>query len=173
MRITAIETIQVAEFGNMVWVEVGTDEGLVGLGETFRNPEATVAYIHETAVWYREAFGRGAIDVAHFDMGWVGGLSEGRKVAALAEAFDRPIAPHDCVGPVLLCANLHLLTAVPNALLLETVRAHHRGYYQQLVTELPRIECGFAYPMTAPGLGTALHPDLKRRPDARVRRTAG
>jgi galactonate dehydratase len=128
---------------------------------------------HGSKVWYREAFQRGAIDVAHFDMGWVGGLSEGRKVAAMAEAFDRPIAPHDCVGPVLLCANLHLLVAVPNALLLETVRAHYRGYYAQLVTELPRIEGGFAYPTTAPGLGTALHPDLKRRPDVRLRRTAG
>ena len=34
-----------------------------------------------TRPWYREAFGRGAIDVAHFDMAWAGGLTEGRKVA--------------------------------------------------------------------------------------------
>jgi hypothetical protein len=40
------------------------------------------------------------------------------------------------------------------------------------VTTLPRIEQGFAYPMTGPGLGTALNPDLRRRPDATIRRSA-
>jgi galactonate dehydratase len=52
MKITAVETIQVAEYGNLVWVELHTDDGLSGLGETFRNPEATVAYIHETCAPY-------------------------------------------------------------------------------------------------------------------------
>jgi galactonate dehydratase len=37
---------------------------------------------------------------------------------------------------------------------------------------LPRIEQGFAYPMTGPGLGTALNPDLRKRPDATIRRSA-
>jgi galactonate dehydratase len=122
--------------------------------------------------WYREAFQRGAIDVAHFDIGWIGGLTEGRKVAALAEAFDRPIAPHDCTGPVQLCANVHMLMAAPNALVLETVRAHYRGYYQQIVTALPRIEHGFAYPMEGPGIGTELQPELLGRTDATIRRSA-
>jgi L-alanine-DL-glutamate epimerase-like enolase superfamily enzyme len=125
-----------------------------------------------TTAWYREAFGRGAIDVAHFDMAWIGGLTEGRKVAALAAAFDRPIAPHDCTGPVTLIANLHLTLAAPNALILETVRSYTKGFYRDLVTTLPRIENGYAYPMTGPGLGTALNPDLRRRPEATVRRSA-
>jgi galactonate dehydratase len=37
------ETIQVAAYSDLVWVELHTDQGLTGLGETFRNPEATVA----------------------------------------------------------------------------------------------------------------------------------
>ena len=41
MKITAVDTIQLAEYSNLVWVELHTDEGLVGLGETFRNPQAT------------------------------------------------------------------------------------------------------------------------------------
>jgi L-alanine-DL-glutamate epimerase-like enolase superfamily enzyme len=125
-----------------------------------------------TRAWYREAFGRGAIDVAHFDIGWIGGIGEARKIAALAETFDRPIAPHDCTGPVQLVANTHLVMSTPNALILETVRAHYRGYYATLVTALPRIEEGFARPMSGPGLGTALQPDLRARPDATVRRSA-
>jgi galactonate dehydratase len=110
--------------------------------------------------------------VAHFDIGWIGGVSEGKKVAALAETFDRPIAPHDCTGPVQLVANLRLALSTPNTLVLETVRAYYRGYYQDLVTALPRIEAGFAYPLSAPGLGTALLPDLRRRDDLTLRRSA-
>jgi galactonate dehydratase len=125
-----------------------------------------------TTVWFKDALTRGAVDVVHFDMAWIGGLTEGRKVAALAEAFDRPIAPHDCTGPVTLAANLHLTLAAPNALVLETVRTYTRGFYRDVVTALPRIEQGYAYPLTSPGLGLALLPDLRRRPDAKVRRSA-
>jgi galactonate dehydratase len=125
-----------------------------------------------TRAWYRHALTLGAIDVAHFDIGWIGGVSEGKKIAALAETFDRPIAPHDCTGPVQLVANLHLALSTPNTLILETVRAHLRGYYRDLVTALPRIEHGFAYPMEGCGLGTALQPELRRRDDVTVRRSS-
>jgi L-alanine-DL-glutamate epimerase-like enolase superfamily enzyme len=125
-----------------------------------------------TRAWYRHAFALGAIDVAHFDIGWIGGVTEGKKIAALAETFDRPIAPHDCTGPVQLVANLHLALSTPNTLILETVRAYTRGFYQALVTDLPEMEGGFAYPMGAPGLGTTLRPELRARDDATVRRSA-
>ena len=49
MKISAIETIQLGEFPNLVWVQVHTDEGLTGLGEAFFGPAAVVAYIHESA----------------------------------------------------------------------------------------------------------------------------
>jgi galactonate dehydratase len=125
-----------------------------------------------TRAWYREAFYRGAIDVAHVDMAWTGGLSEGRKIAALADTFDRPIAPHDRTGPVLLVANTHLVFATDNALVLETVRAHYRSYYRHLMTTLPRIEHGFACPTNGPGLATALHPELRSRTDVAIRRSS-
>lgn len=125
-----------------------------------------------TRAWYREAFARGAIDVAHFDIGWIGGITDGKKIAALAETFDRPIAPHDCTGPVQLVANLHLALSAPKALILETVRAYTRGYYQEIVTTLPRLEHGVAHPLHTPGLGTALQPKLRKRTDATIRRSA-
>ena len=49
MKITAIETIQLGEFPNLFWLQVHTDEGLVGLGETFFGADAAVAYVHESA----------------------------------------------------------------------------------------------------------------------------
>ena len=48
MKITGIETIRLDEFGNVLWVRVHTDRGVVGLGETFYAPRAVEAYIHET-----------------------------------------------------------------------------------------------------------------------------
>ena len=48
MKITRLETIRLAEFANLIWVRLHTDEGLVGLGETFMGPQAVEAYLHET-----------------------------------------------------------------------------------------------------------------------------
>ncbi len=48
MKITALETIRLIEFGNLVWVRIHTDEGLVGLGETFMGAAAVEAYLHES-----------------------------------------------------------------------------------------------------------------------------
>ncbi len=47
MKVTAIETLRTAELPNILWVRVHTDEGLVGLGETFFGAETVEAYIHE------------------------------------------------------------------------------------------------------------------------------
>ena len=43
MRVTAIETIHVEAYPNITFVEVHTDEGVTGLGETFRTPKAVAA----------------------------------------------------------------------------------------------------------------------------------
>lgn len=48
MKITAVETLRLGEFGNIVWIRLHTDEGLVGLGETFMGAAAVEAYVHET-----------------------------------------------------------------------------------------------------------------------------
>jgi galactonate dehydratase len=48
VKITSLETIRLAEFANLIWVRLHTDEGLVGLGETFLGAAAVEAYLHET-----------------------------------------------------------------------------------------------------------------------------
>ena len=49
MKITKVETLRLDEFPNIMWVRIYTDEGLVGLGETFMGAQAVEAYIHEWA----------------------------------------------------------------------------------------------------------------------------
>ncbi|MCP4380716.1 MAG: mandelate racemase/muconate lactonizing enzyme family protein [Hyphomicrobiales bacterium] len=122
-----------------------------------------------TLAWYREVFRRSSVDVANFDIAWIGGLTEGMKITHFAEAFDRPIAPHDCTGPVTLTANVHLLSASPNALIAETVRAYFQKFYPRIVTELPKVENGFVQTLTGPGLGTELRDDFLAREDVHTR----
>ena len=52
MKVTRLETIHLAEHPNILWVQVYTDEGLVGLGETFGGAEAVSAYVHESVAPY-------------------------------------------------------------------------------------------------------------------------
>src|SRR5262249_61846111 len=47
MRITKIETIQLREHHRVLWVQVYTDTGLVGLGETYYAPTVVAAAIHD------------------------------------------------------------------------------------------------------------------------------
>lgn len=48
MKITALETIRLDEFSNILWVQIHTDSGLIGIGETFYGARAVEAHIHET-----------------------------------------------------------------------------------------------------------------------------
>ncbi len=144
---------------------------LAGLRERVASPIAG-SESHGSAPWFRDAFHADAIDYAHYDIGWVGGLTEGLKVAHLAAANGRLIAPHDCTGPVVWIANLHLALSQPNALILESVRAFYLGIYKTFVTALPKIESGIAHAMEGPGLGTSLSEELLKHPETQIERSA-
>jgi L-alanine-DL-glutamate epimerase-like enolase superfamily enzyme len=118
---------------------------------------------------YRDMLERHAVSIVMLDIAWVGGISEARKIANLAEAHHLPFAPHDCTGPVTLMASVHLCMHGPNALIQETVRAFNHGWYPRLVTALPHIEAGYVHAPTGPGLGLALLPEVFTRSDLHLR----
>jgi len=137
------------------------------LGDLRRYAEASVAPLCASETlstrWrFRDLLETGAAGVVMLDLSWCGGISEGRKVAAMAEAWHLPVAPHDCTGPVVLAASTHLSLNAPNALIQESVRAFHRTWYGDLVTALPPIASGMITVPPGPGLGMDLHPDLDR-----------
>jgi L-alanine-DL-glutamate epimerase-like enolase superfamily enzyme len=111
---------------------------------------------------FRDLLETDAAGVVIVDVSWCGGLSEARKIAAMAEAWHLPIAPHDCTGPVVLAASTHLALNAPNALVQESVRAFHRTWYRDVVTALPPIERGTITVPPGPGLGLELNPELDR-----------
>jgi galactonate dehydratase len=120
---------------------------------------------------YKEMLDRDAIGIVMVDLCWTGGLTEGRKIAAMAETYHKPFAPHDCIGPVGFAAAVHMSFSQPNTLIQESVRAFYTGWYKELVTEVPVIRDGYVYPMEGPGLGTELQASVFERSDLVVRRT--
>ncbi|MGX5829079.1 mandelate racemase/muconate lactonizing enzyme family protein [Mesorhizobium sp. 43Arga] len=111
---------------------------------------------------FRDLLETGAAGIVMLDISWCGGLSEARKIAAMAEAWHLPVAPHDCTGPVVLAASTHLSLNAPNALVQESVRAFYRTWYRDLVTALPEVKDGMITVPPGPGLGLELNPDLGR-----------
>lgn len=141
------------------------------------SPQALAEFARSTSVWtcasetlgsrfaYKDYMDRDATSVVMVDLCWTGGLTEGRKIAAMADTYHRPFAPHDCIGPVGFVAAIHMSFSQPNTLIQESVRAFYKGWYRELVTEVPRIEGGHVYPMEGPGLGTELVPGFFERSD--------
>ena len=121
---------------------------------------------------FRDMLQAQAVDIVMLDVGWCGGLTEARKICALAESWQRPVAPHDCNGPVVWVASIHLMMHIPNALVMEAVRAYYSTWYKDIITEVPRVKDGFIYPLTGAGLGTRLLPDLLRQDGVQVRRSS-
>jgi L-alanine-DL-glutamate epimerase-like enolase superfamily enzyme len=120
---------------------------------------------------FRELLEKRAVSIVMLDCGWVGGLTEAKKIATMAEAYHLPVAPHDCTGPVTFAADVHLDFGITNCYIQETVRAFLHGWYAQLVTGLPRVEQGYVHPPEGPGLGVALKDEVFAREDVAIRRT--
>lgn len=120
---------------------------------------------------YEEMLNRDAMDIVMTDICWTGGLTEARKIAALADIHHKPFAPHDCTGPIGLIAAVHASLSQPNTIVQETVRAFYTGWYKEVVTTLPTFEDGYVLPMEGPGLGTDLLPGFLERGDLTVIRS--
>lgn len=118
---------------------------------------------------YKDMLSAGAVDFVMVDVAWCGGLSEARKIAALAEAFNKPLAPHDCTGPVTLVAGMHLALHAPTAIYQEVVRASMATWYRDLIDGLPEVKHGMLHAGSEPGLGITLSKGLLQRDDLIVR----
>ncbi|WP_135550047.1 mandelate racemase/muconate lactonizing enzyme family protein [Paenibacillus cymbidii] len=136
-------------------------DDLARLAAECRIPQAVSERLF-TKYHYRQVLEKKAAHVLMVDVVWTGGITESKKIAAMADAYHLPIAPHDCTGPVAVFASLHLCASCTNTAVMETVRGFYDGgYYEDAVTQNITVKDGrIAFPST-PGLGTALRPDFK------------
>jgi L-alanine-DL-glutamate epimerase-like enolase superfamily enzyme len=104
----------------------------------------------------------GAVDVVQPDIGWAGGISECRRIAALAQARHLPYAPHCFSSAVLLVASLHLAASLPNCSLIEIDRNPH-PLRDDLLRDPVVIRDGHVHVPSGPGLGIELDPATVER----------
>ena len=162
----AIEMGHALEPHKLYWIEepVATDDiaGSAMVADALAAPIAG----YETEIGldgFRELITRGAVDIVQPDLAWSGGFSECRRIAALAQAHHRMVAPHAFAGAVLLAASLHFIASIPNGLVLEFDQ-NPNGLRDELLTEPIRVDNDGMITLTGrPGLGIELDPKAIER----------
>ncbi len=70
---------------------------------------------------FRELLEKRAVGIVQPDLCHAGGITEGRLIAGMAEAYYIPVAPHNPMGPISLASGLQLAASIPNFLVQEQV----------------------------------------------------
>ncbi len=107
---------------------------------------------------FRELLEKKAASILQPDLCHAGGITEGRIIAGMAEAYYVPIAPHNPMGPISLASGLHLAASVPNFLVQEQVSLGE-GYLKK---PFKLQKDGTVMVPDGPGLGIELDDDLIR-----------
>ncbi|MCZ6887664.1 MAG: mandelate racemase/muconate lactonizing enzyme family protein [Gammaproteobacteria bacterium] len=93
---------------------------------------------------------KGAASILQLDVGQCGGITESKKIAAIAEAHYAMIAPHMYCGPIAASAAIQIDTCSPNFLIQE---ANLGPLHKTIFKEPLELQNGFIIPPTGPGLG--------------------
>jgi galactonate dehydratase len=91
-----------------------------------------------------------AAQIIQMDVGQCGGITEAKKIAAIAEAHYAMIAPHMYCGPVAAAAAIQIDTCSPNFLIQE---ANQGPLHKKIFKEPLVVENGYIIPPKGPGLG--------------------
>ena len=105
---------------------------------------------------FREILEKKAASIIQPDLCHAGGITEGRLIAGMAEAYYVPIAPHNPMGPISLATGLQLAASVPNFLVQEQVTLGE-GYLKK---PFKLEKDGTVLIPTGPGLGIELDEGL-------------
>lgn len=92
-------------------------------------------------------------DVMH-----AGGITEVRKIAAMADTRLIGVAPHNPTGPISMLASMHVMASIPNGLVLEQME-NERTLRDSICTHPIPYACGYFELTDRPGLGTDLNLD--------------
>lgn len=115
---------------------------------------------------FRELLEKRAVSVIQPDITHCGGLSEARKIGALAEAYRVAMAPHNPQGPVSTAASIELGFATPSYIICESVHSDV-PWRSEIVSEGFTVEQKgrIVYPNKKPGLGIEINEkEIKKHP---------
>lgn len=115
---------------------------------------------------FRELLEKRAVSVIQPDITHCGGLSEARKIGALAEAYRVAMAPHNPQGPISTAASIELGFATPSYIICESVHSDV-PWREDIVSEGFSVEKKgrIVYPNKKPGLGIEINEkEIKKHP---------
>jgi galactonate dehydratase len=104
---------------------------------------------------FRDLLEQNAVKIIQPDICHAGGMSELKKIAAMADAYYVTLAPHNSNGPISTIASLHLDMSIPNVHRQELF-LNSLPYYQEVLTNPLIIEEGYGTPPAGPGWGPEL-----------------
>jgi galactonate dehydratase len=100
------------------------------------------------------------VDIIQPDLMNTGGLTEGKKIAAIAEADHVSYAPHNPQGPVATAIYAHLCTSVPNFFIQEVFQTYDVEWVNDLLVDPVAVEDGFVQLPDGNGYGIELDHDV-------------
>ncbi|MBK6026899.1 galactonate dehydratase [Brevundimonas nasdae] len=141
-------------------------EGLIQLSRLTTLPIALGERLYSR--WeYKPFFESGAVDVIQPDLSHAGGLSECRRIATMAEAYDVAVAPHCPLGPIALGACMQLALTTPNFVIQEMSLGIHYNVGHDLLSymrnpEVFDVKDGMVEALAGAGLGVEINEELVR-----------
>jgi galactonate dehydratase len=157
----AVRLMEALQPANLLWLEEPTQpDDLESLARVrAAGPKMDLATGERLySKWeYAPLLERRLVDVIQPDLCHAGGITETKKIAALAEAYYVQVAPHSPQGPVSTAASAHLALAIPNFLILEFVRS--APYRDRVLREPWVVRDGHLEVPDRPGLGVDLDED--------------
>ena len=116
---------------------------------------------------FKELLHRGMVDIIQPDVSHAGGISEVRRIANMAEAYDIALAPHCPLGPIALASCLQIDFASINAIIQESSLGIHYNQGFDLLDYLKNPEVfdlkdGYIDLLTKPGLGVEINEEKLR-----------
>ncbi len=117
---------------------------------------------------FKYLFEQGAVDIIQPDLSHAGGISEVKKIAAMAEAYDVALAPHCPLGPVSFAAALQIDFSCINAFIQETSMGIHYNEGTDLLDYVSnkenfKVVDGYIGRSALPGLGLVIDEDKVRQ----------
>jgi L-alanine-DL-glutamate epimerase-like enolase superfamily enzyme len=166
---TAYQAIKIArmmEEYNIFWFEEPVPaediEGSAAVAAAIDTPVAA-GENEFTRYGFRDLFLNKAVDIAQPDVTWCGGITEAKKIAAMASAWNIICVPHSFSSAIALVANLHFSASIPNSLFQEFDR-NYNPLREELLTEPVKInKDGYIELWDKPGLGVELDQAVVQR----------
>jgi L-alanine-DL-glutamate epimerase-like enolase superfamily enzyme len=152
----------------LAWLEIDIHDpdALALIRRSTATPIASLETLHGMRE-YRPFLAGYAVDVAIVDVLW-NGAWESFRIAALADAYEVDIAPHNFTGHLSTMISANLCAAVPNFRIME-IEVDDVPWKDALFTAVPRIENGALVVPTAPGWGTEVNEEAVKAHPPRTR----